>query len=655
VGWLRRSGERYAFERFPVAGLGHVYGATPDARGEFWAELGTGRVARVAATAPRPTVEVFGPGEGMTEAWAQVFLVGGEIRVNAHDQILRLDRGRHRFVPDQALVDRFPSLEGALGRPVDDARGRLWITRPDNLVVVDPRSPSTPPSVEAVPEGLRPLYFTPQADGVVWMNEPMRLARYDPALPVPAAPPVRALITRVDLPESGIVLFPVDGRIPNLPAGTGTLGVHYLAAPAPYGRPLDFEVRLSGAEGRWVSTGSAGSVTFNALDPGVYQLRVRPRLGADAGEEARLDFAILAPWYRTRPAYVLYGLSVVGGVGLVIWLGTFFVRREKDRLERLVVRRTGELNRQILETSEKTAALGASEERFRRLNAELEARVAERTAQLGAKVADVERLNAEQQALMRDLRSSQQATDRSAARLQEVNASLMAANQELEAFSYSVSHDLRAPLRNITGFLELLERRTTGRLDAEAARFITVVHTEVARMGLLIDDLLTFSRVGREEMHLQAVALDPLVGEVRAQLAAEVGERAIDWAIGPLPSVRGDPALLRQVFVNLLSNAIKFTRRAPAARIEVGAAVPARGDRTVVIFVRDNGAGFNPKYLGRLFGVFQRLHSARDFEGTGIGLANVKRIVTRHGGRVWAEGQVDQGATFYLKLAAAEP
>ena len=294
-----------------------------------------------------------------------------------------------------------------------------------------------------------------------------------------------------------------------------------------------------------------------------------------------------------------------------------------------------------------------SEEAIRRLNVELEQRVRERTAELGRRVSEVEQLNADQRALMQSLASSQQNADRAAARLQQANSSLLIANQELEAFSYSVSHDLRAPLRNITGFLELLERRSAGHLDAEAARYVTVVIAEARRMGLLIDDLLTFSRIGRTEMNLQEVSIATLVDEVRQEIASDVGERSITWLLGPLPLVQGDRSLLRQVIANLVSNAVKFTRRKAAATIEIGVGASRPGDAYATFFVRDNGAGFNPKYHDKLFGVFQRLHNARDFEGTGIGLANVKRIVTRHGGRVWAEGAVERGAVFYFTLPTA--
>jgi PAS domain S-box-containing protein len=285
----------------------------------------------------------------------------------------------------------------------------------------------------------------------------------------------------------------------------------------------------------------------------------------------------------------------------------------------------------------------AAVEAIRQLNTDLERRVQERTAELAARVTEVERLNAE-------LGTSQRLADRAAAGLQEANSNLLVANQELEAFSYSVSHDLRAPLRNITGFIQLLRKRADGQLDAESNRFLGTVVAETARMGLLIDDLLTFSRLGRAEMKLQPVRLAELIEAVKAELHPDLVGRTIEWRLSPLPLVRGDRALLHQVVSNLVANAVKFTRRRPLAVIEIGASTFRPGDPRVTIFVRDNGAGFNPKYLDKLFGVFQRLHNAKDFEGTGIGLANVKRIITRHGGRVWAEGAVDQGATFYFSL-----
>jgi len=218
---------------------------------------------------------------------------------------------------------------------------------------------------------------------------------------------------------------------------------------------------------------------------------------------------------------------------------------------------------------------------------------------------------------------------------------------ELEAFSYSVSHDLRAPLRHVTGFASLLQRSAGGRLDETDSRYLRTIVDASARMGRLIDDLLAFSRMGRAPLARQRVSLDALVQDARSELHG-APERAIDWTIRPLPDVDADPAMLRLVLVNLLSNAVKYTAGRDRAAIEVGE--NGSTTRETVVYVRDNGVGFDMQYVHKLFGVFQRLHSSDEFEGTGIGLANVRRIVHRHGGRVWAEGAVDRGATFFIAL-----
>jgi len=232
-------------------------------------------------------------------------------------------------------------------------------------------------------------------------------------------------------------------------------------------------------------------------------------------------------------------------------------------------------------------------------------------------------------------------------RVAERTVQLQAVNKELEAFSYSVSHDLRAPLRHIAGFAEMLDAGSEGLNDA-GRRCVQKISQAAGRMGQLIDDLLVFSRMGRSEMQAVSVNLSNLLEEVLVEVQPDVKGRPIDWKIGPLPRVSGDRAMLRLVFANLVANAVKYTGKTARPRIEIG--VVEESDREVVIFVRDNGVGFDMTYASKLFGVFQRLHRADEFEGTGIGLANVQRIVNRHGGRTWAEGELGRGAAFYFSL-----
>src|ERR1700731_46432 len=236
--------------------------------------------------------------------------------------------------------------------------------------------------------------------------------------------------------------------------------------------------------------------------------------------------------------------------------------------------------------------------------------------------------------------------------LEKRSGELESINKELEAFAYSVSHDLRAPIRHIAGFTELLQKNAASVLDERSQRHATMILESAKRMGNLIDDLLAFSRIGRAEAHKTMVSLQQLVQEAQSEVAQETDGRNINWKIGTLPACWGDRSMLRLALINLISNAVKFTRTRPQAEIEIEST--NHNPDQIVISIRDNGVGFDMKYVNKLFGVFQRLHAPEAFEGTGIGLATVQRIVHRHGGRAWAEGSVNGGATFYFSLSKSE-
>lgn len=257
----------------------------------------------------------------------------------------------------------------------------------------------------------------------------------------------------------------------------------------------------------------------------------------------------------------------------------------------------------------------------------------------------IETQNRKQQQAEEEIRTLNRTLE---ARVAERTESLEQANKELESFSYSVSHDLRAPLRHIGGFADLLLRQQAAQLDEAGKKRLVTITEAAARMGELIDDLLVFSRMGRSELQNARVNLQALVDGVIRDLEPDTRGRRVLWTKDPLPMVQGDAAMLRLAFGNLLGNAVKYTGTREEARIHIG--IRNVQDDEVVIFVQDNGVGFNMDYVGKLFGVFQRLHRAEDFPGTGIGLANVRRIIQRHRGTTWAEGTPNVGATFYISL-----
>jgi signal transduction histidine kinase len=310
-----------------------------------------------------------------------------------------------------------------------------------------------------------------------------------------------------------------------------------------------------------------------------------------------------------RPIRKLHeGTEIIGAGNLDYKVGTM-AKDEVGQLSRAFDRMTIELKESFGGLEKEIAKRKRAEEEVRKLNAELEQRVRDRTAQLEA------------------------------------------ANKELEAFSYSVSHDLRAPLRAIDGFSRILLEDYIENLDEEGKRVLSVIRNNTQKMGQLIDDLLLFSRLGRQELRASGIDMGKLAKAVSEELKLAVPERKLKFTINTLIPAQGDQAMIRQVFVNLLSNAVKFTRPKEIAVIEVD----GRSERNENVYtVKDNGVGFDMQYVNKLFGVFQRLHSSEEFEGTGVGLAIVQRIIHRHGGRVWAEGKINKGATIYFSLPEKE-
>jgi signal transduction histidine kinase len=317
----------------------------------------------------------------------------------------------------------------------------------------------------------------------------------------------------------------------------------------------------------------------------------------------------LAAWFFLPPAdsltlntqtHIISAFSyIVLGLTSVIFGRAMHLARE--RADANALEALGHLKKLEAEVTERRRA----EDEIRRLNAELEKRVDQRTAEL------------------------------------------VDTNRELESFTYSVSHDLRAPLRHMDGYAQLLEEEYGAKLPEEGRDFTHRIRQASQNMGRLVDDLLNLSRVGKKELACQQVELRPLIQDIVKELNEEAPQRRINWKIDALPSVECDAGLMKLAFTNLLANSVKYTRGREEARIEVG---QMADNSEPVFFVRDNGVGFNMKYVSKLFGVFQRLHRSEEFEGTGVGLATVARVVHKHGGRVWAEGKIGEGATFYLTL-----
>ena len=344
IGWIQTDNvSRVTTETFEVPDLKNVFNSNTDKKGDLWLELGNARVGRIRVEHDRPVLRTFDEHEGVPDGWAQVFEIEGTVGFNIGDQILRFDEAGDRFVPDVDFHQKFPGLAEIVGRPGLDAKGRLWVTGNGSVQVFEKQNGGWHNIHERMPPGFRPVYFTFEKNGVVWMHADRHLARFDPALPVAAPVAPHAIITHINLVARNRTLFDLNHGLPPLDFSDNSINVHFMAPGNPFATPVTFDVMLEGAGNEWVSNGATGSAVFNRLKEGHYVLRVRPRSGEVIGTEASLPFTILPPWFRSPLAYVIYVVSAIATILFSLWLITYLQRSKNTRLEKLVAQRTGEL------------------------------------------------------------------------------------------------------------------------------------------------------------------------------------------------------------------------------------------------------------------------------------------------------------------------